>query len=65
MMLLVFGHKELEKYVEVEESISSATATLIENTKKYHDGKWIWLRVTKVEQYEDCIKLLAVKRSPR
>lgn len=33
MMLLVFGHKELEKYVEVEESISSATATLIENTK--------------------------------
>lgn len=65
MMLLVFGHKELEKYVEVEESISSATATLIENTKKYHDGKWILLRVTKVEQYEDCIKLLAVKRSPR
>lgn len=64
-VLFVFGKKELEKFKEVRGNLSKETKNIIKNTKKYHDGKWIWLRVLKEKQYHDCLLLLNIKKNPK
>src|SRR5690554_4695932 len=64
-VLFVFGKKELENFQEVSGNLSKETNNIIKNTEKYHDGKWIWLRVLRDEQYQDCLVLLNIKRKPK
>ncbi|WDV44173.1 DUF3788 family protein [Clostridiaceae bacterium M8S5] len=61
-ILFVFGKNEIAKWEEGKQELSEKTNKLIENTKKYHDGKWIWYRVTELDQIDDYIKLLNIKR---
>lgn len=63
-VLFVFGSKELDAIKEVEERISPVIIKYIDTTKKYHDGKWIWLRVTAESNISDYKELLSIKRRP-
>jgi hypothetical protein len=38
---------------------------LIENTKKLHDGRWLWIRLFAVKGVDDIEKLLPIKRKPK
>ncbi|MCK5154980.1 MAG: DUF3788 family protein, partial [Spirochaetales bacterium] len=61
-VLFVFGKKELEEWKKEKRHISNKTNDIIESTKQYHDGKWIWLRILGNEQFNDCLTLLNIKK---
>lgn len=64
-ILYVFGAKELEGFNRIRTTISESIVKLVDETKKYHDGKWIWLRVTEESKLSDFRKLLNIKRKPK
>ena len=61
-VLFVFGKKELEEWKKEKRHISNKTNDIIESTKQYQDGKWIWLRILGNEQFNDCLTLLNIKK---
>lgn len=64
-ILFTFGKKEVEEYEKRRKEISEMTNNLIDSTKQYHDGKWIWLKVTKKVDIDDALALLDIKRKPK
>lgn len=63
-VLLIFGKSELEKIHNKREIFSQDLYERIENTKQYHDGKWLWLRVENDNYLNDITELIKVKRKP-
>ncbi|KAB3538571.1 DUF3788 family protein [Alkaliphilus pronyensis] len=63
-ILFTFGRKELEGFNLVKNKISKKTLELVNNTRQYHDGKWIWLRVTDSTKLNDALVLLETKKKP-
>jgi hypothetical protein len=63
--LIVYGKKEIEKFIAQESSFSSEIVDIFRNTEKLHDGKWLWIRVTDSSFIEDLTKLIAIKRKPK
>ncbi|SCG82447.1 hypothetical protein DW1_0839 [Proteiniborus sp. DW1] len=63
-VLFTFGKKELESFNSIKDQVGKATLDLVDGTKHYHDGKWIWLRVTDNEQLNDVLILLKIKKKP-
>ncbi len=61
-VLFTFGRKELESFNSIKGQVSKATLELVNNTKQYHDGKWIWLRVIDNVQLSDALILLNIKK---
>ena len=64
-ILLVFGKNEIQKFEELELEFSQEIVQLYENTKKLHDGKWLWIRVHKSEELEDVKMLITIKKKPK
>lgn len=65
-VLYTFGAKELKAFEAIRDKISKSITEKIDETKKYHDGKWIWLRVTGESNFtDDLIKLLSIKSKPK
>ena len=64
-ILLVFGKNEIQKFEELELEFSQEIVQLYENTKKLHDGKWLWIRVHKSEDLEDVKVLITIKKKPK
>lgn len=63
-VLLIFGKKELEKIDDNKNILSPFIFDKIRNTKQYHDGKWVWLRIGVDNYIDDIIKLIKLKRKP-
>ena len=40
-VLVVLGGKEMEKHADILADLSPATRIQLDNTKQYHDGKWL------------------------
>ncbi len=64
-ILLVFGKNEIQKFEELKSEFSQEIVQLYENTKKLHDGKWLWIRVHKSEDLEDVKMLITIKKKPK
>lgn len=64
-ILLVFGKNEIQKFEELKLEFSQKIVQLYENTKKLHDGKWLWIRVHKSEDLEDVKMLITIKKKPK
>lgn len=64
-ILFTFGGKELEKLENKKDEIIKSTYELIKNTKQYHDGKWVWLRVASKSELDDSLLLLNIKKKPK
>jgi len=62
--LVVLGKNELDKVLEIIEELSDSTRDLINKTERLHDGCWLWIRIHKVAEIKDIIRLLIVKRKP-
>ncbi|MBN1781480.1 DUF3788 family protein [bacterium] len=63
-VLMVFGRKELESVSGMSESLHPDILHMIGQTKLYHDGKWVWIRL-KDDRYEKHIRsLIGIKRKP-
>ncbi len=63
--LIVYGKKEIDKFSTQESQFLPAIIDVFQNTKKLHDGKWLWIRVTDSSYFEDLKKLIAIKRKPK
>lgn len=62
--LIVFGKKEVEKATLMLNEFSTGIQDIILNTKQLHDGRWLWIKVHKIEEIDDIKKLVKIKRRP-
>ena len=62
--LIIFGKKEREYFETVKSEYPQWFIDCYENTKTYHDGKWMYIDVTTMEQWEDVKKLILIKKRP-
>ena len=63
-VLLIFGKSELEKISDKEGEFSKALIDKIDNTKQYHDGKWVWIKYQNGFVIDDIKELIKIKRKP-
>ena len=63
-VLLIFGKSELEIIYEKEAIFSDAVLKKINDTKQYHDGKWVWIDCIDETRIKDIKELIKIKRKP-
>ena len=63
-ILITLGKAEREKVELKREDFSPLLLTLYDETKTYHDGKWLWIPIDEVLLMNDIINLLKIKRRP-
>ena len=62
--LIVLGKKERDLFEQQKEQFSQDLRDYYDNSKTYHDGKWIFIDVTTLEQLEEVKKLILIKKKP-
>lgn len=62
--MIIFGKNEREKLEEIRDTLSDAVCRRYDEAKTYRDGKWVMFEPTDTSEFDDYIKLLAVKRKP-
>ena len=62
--LVIFGKKEREYFETVKSEYPEWFLEFYENTRTYHDGKWMLLDVRTVQELELIKKLIVIKKKP-
>lgn len=62
--LIILGKKEREIFEAQKDIFSSFILDYYNNSKTYHDGKWMFIDVTTKEQLEEVKKLIQIKKKP-
>ncbi len=62
--LIIFGKKERECFELKRSDFSDYIGSYYDNSKTYHDGKWMFIDVTTMEQLEELEKLIQIKKKP-
>jgi len=62
--MLIFGKDERAKFEADRESYSAAVQKIYDESKTYHDGKWVMYKLTDQTLFPDLGKLLLLKRRP-
>ena len=62
--MVILGKEERTKFEEIRDTLSDAVCRQYDEAKIYHDGKWIMFEPTNTAEFEDYMKLLAIKRKP-
>lgn len=62
--LIIFGKEERKKLEDIRDTLSSAICNQYDDAKIYHDGKWVMFEPTNTAEFDDYMKLLAIKRKP-
>ena len=60
--MIIFGKNEREKLEEIRDTLSDAVCRRYDEAKTYRDGKWVMFEPTDTSEFDDYMKLLAVKR---
>lgn len=63
-VLITLGKAEREKVELKRGNFSKSLLALYDETKTYHDGKWIWIPMDESLVFDDIINLLKIKRRP-
>jgi len=61
-VLIVFGKAEREKFELSQKEFSTEIIDIYNNTRQYHDGKWLWIKVMDMSLVEDIKKLIIIKK---
>jgi len=61
---LVFGKAEREKFEAMKDEFPPAIVELYDNSRTYHDGKWLLIRVDNLKMLEVVKKLILLKKRP-
>lgn len=64
IFLIIFGKKERECFEICRNDYSKYICDYYDNSKTYHDGKWMFIDVTTMEQLEEVKKLIQIKKKP-
>ena len=62
--LVIFGKAERAKFEEIRGVLSDAVCRQYDEANTYHDGKWVMFEPIDTAEFEDYMKLLAIKRKP-
>ena len=62
--MIIFGKNKREKLEEIRDTLSDAVCRRYDEAKTYRDGKWVMFESTDTSEFDDYMKLLAVKRKP-
>ena len=62
--MIVFGKDERTKFEDIRDTLSDTICRQYDKAKTYHDGKWVMFEPTDPAEFDDYIKLLAIKRKP-
>jgi hypothetical protein len=63
-ILIVFGKAEREKFENSRNEFAKYINDFYENTRQYHDGKWLFLDCNDKFSIEDIKKLILIKKKP-
>lgn len=61
--LIIFGKKERECFEMQKSEFSKYLRDYYDNSKTYHDGKWMFIDVNTLEQLEEVKRLILIKRN--
>lgn len=62
--MIVFGKDEREKFEEIRDTLSDSVCRRYDEAIPYRDGKWVMFEPADASEFDDYMKLLAVKRKP-
>ena len=62
--MIIFGKDERTKFEDIRDTLSKSVCKRYDEAKTYHDGKWVMFEPTDTAEFDDYMKLLAVKRKP-
>ena len=62
--MIIFGKDERTKFEESRENFSAEVQKIYDESKTYHDGKWVMFYPEDSSMFDDFMRLLAIKRKP-
>ncbi len=62
--LVIFGKAEREKFDQERRNFSKFIQDYYDNSKTYHDGKWMFIDVTSLDVLDDLKRLIMIKKKP-
>ena len=60
--MIIFGKDERTKFEAIRNTLSADICRQYDEAKTYHDGKWVMFQPTSTADFDDYMKLLAIKR---
>ncbi len=62
--MIIFGKEERAKFEDIRGTLSNAVCRQFDEAKTYHDGKWVMFEPASRADFDDYMKMLAIKRKP-
>lgn len=62
--MVILGKDERAKFEAIRDTLSNAVCKQYDEAKTYHDGKWVMFEPSNRDDFDDYMKLLAIKRRP-
>lgn len=62
--MIIFGKNERTKFEAIRDTLSESVCKRYDEAETYHDGKWVMFEPTDTAEFDDYMKLLAIKRKP-
>ena len=62
--MVILGKDERAKFEAIRDILSNAVCKQYDEAKTYHGGKWVMFEPTNTADFDDYMKLLAIKRKP-
>ena len=62
--MIILGKDERPKFEDIRDGFSNTVCRRYDEATTYHDGKWIMFEPTNTAEFDDYMKLLAIKRKP-
>lgn len=64
VFLIIFGKVEREIFIKIKNEFSQYIQDYYDNSKTYHDGKWMFIEVLSLEVLEEVKRLIQIKKKP-
>ena len=62
--MIIFGKDERAKFEDIRETVSDTVCKQYDEAQTYRDGKWVMFEPADTTEFDDYMKLLAIKRKP-
>ncbi len=62
--MIIFGKDERAKFEGIRNTLSDSVCRRYDEAQTYRAGKWVMFEPTDTSEFDDYIKLLAIKRKP-
>ena len=60
--MIIFGKDERAKFEDIRETVSDTVCKQYDEAQTYRDGKWVMFEPADTTEFDDYMKLLAIKR---